>query len=229
MKKVRNLLLILLPLFLLQPVLGQSKFNIRLDASGPLPVDTPSLGGTFPFRIILTNQGSNFNGIIDLAYTNDSSGLDIGSSTTSGFEYQPINTTIDSAATDTVSLTAHISQPAFKIGPSVVVIWPIATAGSLIALDSLRFRINVLPNPTGMEEPDRDKIRAFVWNHQFIFQKQLEISLKRVRINDLLGKEILNIYNPADSIQLPQMNTGIYIAEITYNNNKRAIFKFYQE
>ena len=229
MKKVRNLLLILIASFFLQPATGQTIFHIELDSAFALPPDSTALGSTFQIQIYLTNEGSNFNGIIDLAYTADTAGVDIGSSATSGFEYQPINTSIDSAATDTVALIAHVSQPAFKAGPSVVVIWPIATAGTLIARDSLRFNIRILEDPAGIDEADAKKLRAFILNNQLYLQKQGEIQLKRVRIYDILGKEILSLANPADRTNLPQMNTGIYLAEITYNDNKRMVFRFYNE
>ncbi len=229
MKKVRNLLLILIAPFFLQQAAAQSIFHIELDSAFALPPDTAALGSSFNIQIFLTNEGSNFIGIIDLAYTIDTSGVDIGSSSTSGFEYQPINTSIDSNATDTVALIAHVSQPAFKVGPSVVVIWPIATAGSLIAKDSLRFNIRILEDPAGIDDADAKKLRAFILNDQLYLQKQGEIQLKRVRIYDILGKEILNITNPGDRTTLPQMNTGIYLAEITYNDNKRMVFRFYNE
>jgi hypothetical protein len=228
MKKAKLFLLLLSAIFFLGPVQAQNAINIAIDSATLLP-DTviANQGSTFNFRVVVRNDSNfTFNGHLLLSYTIDTANF-FFSNNTSGFEYPAFaDSVLTPGETDTTSLIAHVSPPAFKVGgPSVVVIWP--RAFGAYASDSIRFQIIVL-DPTGINDPAGDNIRAFIWNNNLQIQKQGEITLKRVRIYDLLGREIVNVPNPSDRTTLPEMPSGVYLTEITYNNNQRKVFRFYQ-
>lgn len=183
-----------------------------------------TLGSSFSFNAIVRNDSNSvFNGQISFGYAIDGA-VFTTSDTSSGVQFSAFTDTLNSGDTVASFITVHVSGPQFISGPSVVVIWPIAT--NSYALDSLVLHLQVLL-PNGIAGIDEDKINAFIINNSLMIASENEIHLKRVRIYDVLGQEVLDKQNPSNNIPLPEMNTGIYFAEIIYNNNQRKVFRFY--
>ncbi len=224
MKRVSYLLLIFLLSIMSQSGSAQNMLHIELDTGSVSPA-TIALGDTFGVNVRIRNDGPNTNNSpIGFGYSNGTSSS-TNSDSTSGVAFNPVTDSIIVGNYTVTRLRVHVSGPFFMAGPSVVVIWPIATGA--LAKDSLVMQF-VVENGVGINEPDDKNIRAFIWNNNLQVVKQGEIQLKRVRIYDILGKEVLNQLNPADRTSLPAMAPGIYLAEITYNNNQRKVFRFYQ-
>lgn len=224
MKRVSYLLLIFLLSAMSQSGSAQSMLHIELD-TGSVNPSSIALGDTFGVNVVIRNDGPNtVNNPIGFGYSNGSSSTTLSDSL-SGVSFNLITDTIGVGNNVVTRIRVNVSGPFFLAGPSVVVIWPIAP--NALAKDSLVMHF-VVENSVGINEPDDKNIRAFIWNNNLQVLKQGEIQLKRVRIYDILGKEILNQVNPADRTSLPDMAPGIYLAEITYNNNQRKVFRFYQ-
>ncbi len=127
------------------------------------------------------------------------------------------------------TITVHVNGPKFTAGPSVVVIWPMT-----IATDSLSIGFEVTYHGLGVDETGDKEFRVFVNGNGLSIavdnttNGRNEIQLRRVRISDINGRIISDQHNPSNNIPLPEMNTGIYFAEITYQQNQRKVFIFYK-
>lgn len=186
-----------------------------------------TLGSSFSFNAIVRNDSNSiFNGQIGFGYYINTGAVTTVSDTSSGLQFTASPAILNPGDTTTgSSITVHVSGPQFIAGPSVVVIWPIATSG--YALDSLVLHIQVL-TPNNISTVDDDKVMAFVINNSLIIKSENEIHLRQVRIFDISGREILSQTDPLRNIPLPQMESGIYLTEIVYNNNQRKLFKFFK-
>lgn len=186
-----------------------------------------TLGSSFSFNAIVRNDSNSiFNGQIGFGYYINAGAVTTVSDTSSGLQFSASPAILNPGDTTTgSSITVHVSGPQFIAGPSVVVIWPIATSG--YALDSLVLHIQVL-TPNNISTVDDDKVVAFVINNSLTIKSENEIRLRQVRIFDISGREIMDKQNPSNNITLPEMNTGVYFAEIIYNNNQRKVFRFFK-
>ena len=201
---------------------AQTGFSFTKNTATP---DTVSLGTDIPFTASIQNDtGSLFAGVITFEYTIDGDTTAITvSDTSSGLEFSPLFTILNSGDSAVSSMILHVKGPRFQVGPSVVVIWPKANNAS--ALDSIVFNLFILP-PTGLVTTADDKMRVFVSDKFLHIESAPETELKRVRIMDISGKELLVQLLPAHPIPLPEMYAGVYLAEITYNNNQRKVLRF---
>jgi hypothetical protein len=184
------------------------------------------LGNSFSFNAIIRNDSASvLNERIGLGYSVNGSAATTVSDSTSGLQFDTAVVLLNPGDTVAKTIIVHVSGPQFMVGPSVVVIWPISTHGH--ALDSLTLHINVL-EPSGITGIDEQSIKAYAINNMMMLQVEQDIQLRQVRILDVSGREILNQINPSAIIPLPQMESGIYLMEITYNNNQRKLFKFFK-
>ncbi|MES2621412.1 MAG: T9SS type A sorting domain-containing protein [Bacteroidota bacterium] len=224
MRKAIRTLFVLLACLLVHSGFSQNALRIQLADTSTIPpsADTAT---TFSFYVWVINDSAfEYTGQIGFGYKIDTT-VYTTSNTTSGFGYTTSTDTIPPFDTIAKSITGYVRLPAFKTGPSVVVIWPIANGA--VATDSLTFNI-LIGRPQGIEETDTERLQLWVMNSLLHIKRDAEIQLKQVRIYDLLGKEILNRQNPADNIPLPQTAKGIYLAEVIYNDNQRKLFRFYR-
>lgn len=229
MKKLNYFLLLILCAVLAQPALAQNSLRIEIVPPG---TDSFSVikNGSVPFTLRMYNDSlTDYIGVFDFNYTIDSAGagapvLYTDTNGASGLNYAIVSDTIFGKDSVDIGITVNAGEPRFKTGPSVVVIWPIRTNGT-IAGNQLTFSVLVM-DPAGVEEPGEAKVRAFKWENNLMIQRQAGVQLNRLRIFDILGREILNKQNPTDNTHMPLENHGVYLAEITYNNNQRKVFRF---
>ena len=226
MKSVTKTLLILIGSCLLSAGFSQQPLRIQLanDSLLQYNVDT---GTSFSFNVWIINEDSSvaYTGPLGFAYSIDSVDY-FNPNILSGFEFNVAHEIILPHDTLTRNIIAHVSQPKFyKTGPSVVVIWPITTGDATVG-NSLQFTFNI-SIPTGIEQVGRDQLRLFTTNNLLWLIHGNEIQLHRLKIFNITGQQILERADPSDNVPLPDMDTGIYLAEITYNDNQRKTFRFY--
>lgn len=212
-------------------------FGSRADAQIALRVfkntSTPAtvaLGDTFSFSAFIKNDSTSaFIGVVSFNYSiNGTSYATTYDST--GIKFDTSFTNVVIAPGDSISryLRVNVSQPQFNVGPSVVVIWPRVSAGTnAFAADSLVLSFNITP-PVGIEDLNESDIKLYLLNNSLVIEGMPELSLKQVRILDIRGREVVSVPNPADNTTLPEMSSGFYIAEVTYNGNKRKTLRFYR-
>ncbi|HLP51715.1 MAG TPA: T9SS type A sorting domain-containing protein [Chitinophagales bacterium] len=232
MKKVRNLLLFIVCTCCANILHAQTALRIEIHSNSP-DGTTIEMGDTFSFAIRIINVDTgNYTGIVSLAYSIDD-GQDsltymgsTGTSDSSGLYFFEGNTSIPSGDTIIRSISGTVGPPRFKTGPSVVVIWPIATNNGY-AINNMSFSIDIV-DPLNIGRLAQGRIRVYTGNGNMQIERDEEIAIKRVRIYDILGRQLLDAPNPANSIPLPVSGPGIYVAEIIYNNNQRQTFRFYR-
>ena len=211
--------------FLLGIQLADAQIGLFIYTNDTIPSPV-TLGNSFSFNAIIRNDSSSvLNERIGLGYSVNGSAATTVSDSTSGLQFDSAVALLNPGDTVAKTIVVHVSGPQFLVGPSVVVIWPISTHGH--ALDSLTLHINVL-EPAGIAGIDDRSIKAYIVNNEMMIQVEQDIQLRQVRIFDVSGREILSQINPSRITPLPQMESGIYLAEITYNNNQRKLFKFFK-
>lgn len=235
MKSVRKALFVWIGCLLLNTAFAQQhRLRIQIDTAFGLPPSTVTMGDTFNFQVRVYNDSVfAYQGVVLFASRilpdtttyfapNSTNGLDYG--VTSG-------DSIPGHGFILRTIKVNVTQPPFKGGPSVVVIWPIAYNPSTFALaaaaDTIIFPLNVDTLTAGIGEIMNQRIRISKWGNSLRIEKEGEIQLRRVRIFDILGQQIIDRANPAEDIPLPYLNTGIYLAEVTYNNNQRKVLRVY--
>ena len=218
MKSVRKALFILMGCLLFNAGFSQNHLRIGLDSTFSLPPANIVLGDTFDFHVrVYNDSNSAYTGIIaynwqilpDTAVFN-------GPSNTSGI-YYPFSGADSIPAHGFISrmFTAHVTNPAFKQGPSVVVIWPRSFFdASIVAADSLKFGLTVDSLVAGISENQGQTLNLHKQGNLLFIEKDTEIRLMRVRIFDVLGQQILDKQDPSNTVPLPYMNNGIYLVEI---------------
>ena len=232
MKSVRKALFVLIGCLLLNTSFAQQRLRITVDSFSTIP-SSVIMGDTFNFNVRIYNDSVfDYPAFVFFGYQirPDTTKYNIPDSS-SGIYYSGYTDTIPAHGFILRTLRVNVSSPAFKAGPSVVVIWPIApstaTLTPAIAADTIFFELNVDTLLAGVNNPEDPGLRLFKGGNALRIEKGGEIQLRRVRIFDVLGQQILDSTNPADKIPLPWMNSGIYLVEVTYNNNRRKVFRFY--
>lgn len=225
MKKSLKLLFVILAL--LPGLTGHAQFNLQLGFA-TLPPASVDTGQNFSFNLRISNTDTaQFIDTLQFGYYSSNAGVQLTSSNlNTGFSYQVKPDTINGLDSIAKTLTARVSSPVFIAGPSVVVIWPISARP--ITFDSLRFNIEfTVPNLNGINQPGDKNIRLLIINDELNIVSGNDVQLKQLRIYDAIGHEVLNKLNPSATTPLPPVNTGLYFAEVTYNNNQRRVFRFY--
>jgi hypothetical protein len=205
---------------------SQAQVPLRIAVLNSTP-DSLTLGSSFSFTVSVQNVDSfaTFNGSIRLSYSIN--GFPQQMDSASGLAYDTSFTIANLPPFDTVrkSITVNVTNPRFQTGPSVVVIWPIASGA--IAKDSLVLDILVLP-PLGITPIEQDVVRAYVTNDQIFIRADTGTILKQVRVFDIMGSRIMDVMNPSSNLPLPETSRGIYVAEIIYNDNQRKTIRFFR-
>lgn len=225
MKKVRNLTLALLLALCALPAFAQPYgVRITIDSAQALP-DTLYIGSQYNFRVFLHNDSvTTFNDTVFLFYRIDTVNY-VGPNGSSGLEYPLIASDSilpnDSVA---VNIVAHVTSPAFKAGPSVVVIWPIAAHHNLV-FDTAVKSVTVVDLGNGIEEPGADNLQMLVTGNNLHFIRGTDLPLNYVRLFNASGQLLLQANNASDDMQLPPLPPGVYFVEAMFDN-KHHLFRF---
>ncbi len=224
MKLAKKLGLLVAVLFSIQ--WAEAQIGLRISTNDTFP--NPFIyGNSFSFNALVKNDSSTtFNDRIGFGYSiNSGAAVTIPDSSAGGVSFDTLIAGLQLGEVISKTIVVNVDGPQFLVSPSVVVIWPISTSKQ--ALDSLIISFNVLL-PAGVTDVGESNIKAYIINNSLMVQAEQEIQLKQVRIYDILGREILNQRNPSSAIPLPVMGSGVYLTEITYNNNQRKIFRFFK-
>lgn len=193
-------------------------------ASGQTIPTSVDIGTSFSFNLKVVNDStSSFVGNLNLSYRINSL-IYTTSDSSSGLQYTIQQDSIGPGDSAIRNIIVHVTNPKFIIGPSVVVIWPVAQG--TYASDSLAFMLDVNDTATGIHIPDEEYLRCLVQWNSLCISKAVGIQLKRVRIFTAMGQLIQEQKNPEERIPLSNYESGTYLAEILYNNNQRKIFRF---
>ncbi|MFN8287264.1 MAG: T9SS type A sorting domain-containing protein [Chitinophagales bacterium] len=223
MKKVRFWFLLTLLGLSLSGIAQSFHLRITSDStsSSPLP-DSLNLGSDYSFKIRIYNDTLfDFMDGLTLGYKVDTTNFSTPV-LTGGLEYPlTITDTIHAFSYITVNMIAHVDGPAFKTGPSVVVIWPINSHNDIYYLDPYIDSFTVF-EANAVVDLEGSFIRLHYTKGALLLQSP-EIDLKQVRIFDLQGRLIVEQKDPGSQVPLPPLQQGIYLAELLYNNQRKAV------
>ena len=131
-------------------------------------------------------------------------------------------------ATDTVSLSGNLNY-SFKTthyaaGDNIIVVWPF---NGPVNFDTYAAHIYFVPLATAVEEPNQTLLNLYPNPvSQIIHLKYTnEKSDDRVRIYDLMGREVFNVNEAVKTISVSSFNRGIYFLEQIDRNGNRTVNK----
>ena len=190
-------------------------------------------GDTSFINITVYNTGiDTFNDFLSFDYTingNPYNSDTISGSAGSGisFSYAPvIILPHDSIVLPNIFVLIH--SPQFIIGSSIVVIWPRAQNVSTVIIDSATRQMNIVSSLSGINDPERERLKIYMQGQQLWVQCDLANQLKEIRIYNTLG-ELLTARPVTQNIEIPMNHyaIGVYFVEVILNNNKREVFKVF--
>lgn len=218
---LRRSLYILLLLLSGSALWAQAGLRIEL-ANGPVIPVSSDTGTSFSFNVkVINDSASTFQGSIGFNYSINGTTYTSADSA-SGINYITENDTLAGGDSVIKMITVNVKGPKFTVGPSVVVIWPVAFDAD--NTNTLSFNLNVTTSD-GVPIDD-DRLRMYVnYGHLYI-NNPTGLLLNRVRIYDLNGRLLAEKDYPYEGIPVSNYATGVYIAELTYVNGKRKTFRF---
>lgn len=224
MKKYNSIILTLL-LF--------AAFHSQLSAQAKLGLfttsissSTPNLGDQLYIFTSLKNYSTvdTFIGVIDFELANEDS---IITNATIVGKPPYTKTSIKLAPLEEKSalFTVQILPSYFKVGPDIIIVWPIA---AVPIIDTASAPI-VIQSPLHTSESSLKKINLFILNNQLCIQNiDSENLLEQVQIINLNGQIISTTLLSNNSFLLPigELSKGIYIARLVFRNGETKKLKF---
>jgi hypothetical protein len=166
-----------------------------------------------------------------LSFQTDSAGpvYSSGPNSTYGISLPFVLDTIPGDSTLQLTIQFNFHDPPYKVGPSVVVIWPraITNLGVTIAnADTVSRYIYIDSLVAALQPTDPGNLKVYLANQQLWIKSEGENPPQRVRIYDILGSLVLEKELPdLNPIPTGQYASGLYFAEVIFAGNERRIFK----
>jgi hypothetical protein len=181
-----------------------------------------------------TASGDTFQGTIAIYLkVNDSLPFTYDSTNNAGISFDNGNS-FAILPTDSVLALVHIhfDSTEFAAGPSVVVIWPIATpdpgtdpvrTGDTLTTDTITILETAsisVPLPSGL--------KVYTQADQLFIQCSEPNALRHVRIFDVTGALVMEQdLSTSNSIPMGKYSDGIYLAELILNNGDKITYKVF--
>ena len=216
------LLLIFGFLLSLQAIKAQNALRLSLFNPSQIPANI-SIGDTFSFDVWVHNDSTiAYNDTVDFTcqIIHGDTFTQTTPNITSGFYWDRIPIPIPALDSVTFSITANVTPPAFKAGPSVVIIWPRA-----LGVQGTGTSHNI-GTVLSINEASNDKLKFDIEQNTLFIYKQPEIVLNQLRLYDISGRLLFTKDNPEQNSPLPLYYHGTYIVEVVYNQSKRKVFRF---
>jgi hypothetical protein len=202
---------------------GQAHLHIaRLDSFPQLPGDTAHEFQVYHnIRIVVTNTGNtNFFGDIHVYLHSQSLGI---TDTLVEGPHPPYLL----LPGDTVSIHANpnyrFSSTVYAAGDNIIVVWPFSTGTTFDVLQThVFFQMTVgIPEPDLNDRYINSSIVSQVLHLRYLDENKVE----RVRIYDLVGREVLNLRGAVNVISLAGFNSGLYFIELIQKDGIHAVKK----
>lgn len=225
--RIRNLFIVLLVFISLcnfNKAFSQGTLSVQSMPGFPdLPLDSAYEGQTYFFDIILVNNTNTFiNSTISFNLRVDSN--------ISVFFSNP-QTAIGPNDTIQISVPGYdFTQPQFKIGNNIVVVWPVVN-GMSIPIDSSYYNVHFIPlNSTGGVDLTEPSFRIFpVPAKNLLFFESKGNVVEDVRIWNVNGQLIsLSSAGKNNAIDITPLAPGIYVIDLLIDGN-RVMRKFIRE
>lgn len=224
----RHLLVIL---FLMSAIGAQAQnAHLRIVSLINFP-DTAYEGVSYPVQFVLKNVGpAAFQGPFQVILQADSGTEIFYFNQSPNFILLPNDTMILSPGNG--ALGYYFSSSVYKTGNDVVVVWPYSTQMS-VGIDTLYTAVYFIPTGTVSNGQELIKSGLSIFPNPFndvIYLKPADGTMvESVRITDLFGREIYRNENATDLINLPEMQSGLYILELETADNRKVVLKILKQ
>ena len=206
--------------------IGFSQNSLRLNVI-TVSDSAPALGDeVLVFANLQNTDTSNtFTGIVNFEVANSFQNLS-NSNIMGSPPYSGTQITLEPQEEIPALFTVKVDEQYFKAGPDIIVIWPMAV---MPPKDSVRipFFIHL---PAGIEGFATLKPTLITNGNQLTVMSgfQGKNTLKQVRIFDLTGQLVLTQSSEEKNIHIDiaTLPRGLFICELSYDNNKPNVFKF---
>jgi hypothetical protein len=228
MKQIRIILCSLV--FFVGAITYNASAQISLKVSAVLNFpDTAVINQNVPAIVVIENtSGITYQGVLSVGIATDSSP---GVTNLLYFGNQPITI----LPLDTVWLVPAngytFTNPLFKSGNNVVVVWPISTQS--ISIDSLTTNVYI-KGTQGIDEEMLQSALSVIPNpaHDVITIRDLDNTIESVRIYSTLGNLMFESFTSFDhqkAIDVSNFSSGLYIVRISKKDKKNTSLKFLKE
>jgi hypothetical protein len=132
---------------------------------------------------------------------------------------------------DTISLTVDLNETNLDADENIVVVWPSSSSIPLeVDNDSLVFGV-FLKNVGVAENAFKQSILLFPNPSHSILQLFFAYpeKVEQVRVLDILGKEILNFDKAIHSVNVEDLDVGIYFVEVKSRDGGVIVKKFFRD
>lgn len=194
------------------------KAQLRMEFNTTLN-NTPfrvAYGDSVTYRVFIINQDSiTLAGDLYAGFTGINSGTP-GNAFLGSFQIAPG----DTAHT---SISIEVTPAYFKVGPEVVVVWPIFDGFNGTQLADF---ILVRDNTSAINDFDSEIQKIVIRNGNVYID---DLQLKQVRIFDLSGRIVSDFAPEQSSFPLPPLARSIYVLQCITTDNKNIVVKFIEK
>jgi hypothetical protein len=173
-------------------------------------------GDSITYNVLIINPDSGiFSGNVYAGFTGSNSGTPANAFI--GTFQIPFGDTVET------SISIEVTPANFKIGPEVVVVWPIFNGNDGTQLADFIF---VKENISAIDEFDKLIQKIAIVNNTVYTD---DLSLKQVRIFDLSGRIVSDFKPEQSSFPLPPLARSLYVMQCITNDNKNLVVKFMEK
>ena len=188
------------------------EFNAALNNT-PFRV---TYGDSITYNVLIINPDSGvFSGNVYAGFTGSNSG-NPGNAFLGTFQVPPGDTAY-------TSISIEVTPSNFKVGPEVVVVWPIFNGSDGTQLADFIF---VKENISAVDDFNNE-IQKIAIISNTVYTDDLQ--LKQVRIFDLSGRIVSDFKPEQSSFPLPPLARSLYVMQCITNDNRNLVIKFMEK
>lgn len=188
------------------------EFNASLNNT-PFRV---AYGDSITYNVLIINPDSGvFSGNVYAGFTGSNSGT--AGNTFIGTFQIPFGDTVFA------TIPIEVTPANFKVGPEVVVVWPIFNGNDGTQLADFIF---VKETVSAIDEFYNETQKITIRNNAVYTD---DLQLKQVRIFDLSGRLISDFKPEQSSFPLPQLARSIYVIQCITKDNRNLVIKFMEK
>ncbi len=197
-------------------VLAQGSLGvISMPGFPDLPADSAKEGQLYNFQVVVSNTtGSTIQGPITLMMRVDSTDVILDT----------INNPVSGSSTFTQGINNFsFTQPTFKTGNNIVVVWPVVNLS--VAIDTFYTDVYFIPLLSNIEIEDPFGLTIYPNPAtEFIYlESDGKSEISEAALFDIQGQLIRRFNDPARMINIEQVPTGMYFLYINYGGRQRYV------
>ena len=200
-------------LFICCSAIAQAQLRMEFNAALNNTPFRVSYGDSISYNVLIINLDSGvFSGNVSAGFTGSNSG-NPGNAFLGSFQIQFGDTAF-------TSISIEVTPANFKVGPEVVVVWPIFNGNDGTQLADFIF---VKENISSIDDFYSEQQKITIQNNTVYTD---DLQLKQVRIFDLSGRIVSDFKPEQSSFPLPPLARSLYVMQCITNDNRNLVVKF---